>query len=263
MKLRAPVVLVAFFFVTLPGMALQHLLIAVDSKWKRTLPFRYHRLVCRLLGIRLHVRGTPVSGQPCLIAANHVSWLDIPILSAAAPLSFIAKREVNSWPFFGSLARLQRTVFVDREHRHTTGGARDEMAERLASGDTLVLFAEGTSSDGNRVLPFKTAFFGAATDPSTLVQPVTVAYRGCWGLPMNRRQRPYYAWYGDMALESHLWHAVSYGPIEVTLVFHEPLTMARAGGRKQLARLSESMVRSGLVAALTGSNPRALAQTAA
>ena len=199
--------------------------------------------------------GSSVVGEvsrqgPLLIASNHVSWLDILVLSSVAPLSFVAKREVAGWPFFGSLARLQRTVFVDRERRHATRGARDEMRERLEAGDILVLFAEGTSGDGRSVLPFKSAFFGAAETPGVLVQPVTLAYRGHRNLPMNRRLLPFYAWYGDMELAPHLLGALRAGPIEVTVVCHPPVSPGGELSRKALARHAEEEVRRGLVLAL-------------
>jgi 1-acyl-sn-glycerol-3-phosphate acyltransferase len=138
------------------------MLIWTSKKAARRFPYLYHRAVTKLLGIQLRVSGKPVADQGCLVAVNHVSWLDIPILSAVTPLSFIAKREVASWPFFGTLARLQRSVFIDRERRQRAAASRTEMMTRLAERDTLVLFAEGTSSDGIRVLPFKSAFFAAA-----------------------------------------------------------------------------------------------------
>ena len=163
-----------------------------------------------------------------------MSWLDIIVLSAVTPLSFIAKKEVNSWPGFGTLARLQRTVFIDRDRRQSTGSSRDEMQERLKAGETLVLFAEGTSSDGWGVLPFKSAFFAAAEIPEVVVQPVTLAYRGHWGIPMMRRRRPFYAWYGDMDMAPHLWQALALGPIEVDVICHKPLTLARPATARPL-----------------------------
>jgi lyso-ornithine lipid O-acyltransferase len=248
---RAAAVLAGFALLTMPLMPLQKLFVMTGSDRKRTFPHWYHRHVCRLLGVKLVIEGTPPTG-PCLIAANHVSWLDIPILSAAAPVSFIAKREVNGWPFFGSLARLQRTVFVDRDKRHSTGVSRDEIQERIKAGDTLVLFPEGTSGDGVRVLPFRSAFFASVESSGNIVQPVTIAYRGHWGLPMTRRRRPNYAWYGDMKLESHLWEAVATGPIEIHLIFHPPMTAKETGGRKHLARKAEETIRAGLSKALAG-----------
>jgi 1-acyl-sn-glycerol-3-phosphate acyltransferase len=174
------------------------------------------------------------------------------ILSSVAPVSFIARHDVNAWPFFGSLARLQRTVFVNRNRRHTTGASRDEMRERLAAGDMLVLFAEGTSGDGTRVLPFKSTFFAAAENSDVAVQPLSVVYTGHRNLPMPRHLRPLYAWYGEMEMPPHLWAAMAHGPIEVKIICHAPLSMADHGNRKILAKQAEEAVRRGLVDTLHG-----------
>ena len=247
---RPVLLLAAFALFTLPLMPLQQLFVWLWPRMARRFPMHYHRVVCRILGIRVKIVGAPPSEGPVLIACNHVSWLDIMVLSSLAPLSFVAKREVNGWPFFGALARLQRTVFVDRARRHATGDSRDEMQERLKAGDILVLFAEGTSSDGHRVLPFKSAFFGAAEFPGVLVQPVTLAYGGHRNLPMTGRLRPLYAWYGDMELPPHLWEALATGPIEVTVVCHPALSLGGEVTRKHLAAHAEQLVRQGLVLAL-------------
>jgi 1-acyl-sn-glycerol-3-phosphate acyltransferase len=210
----------------------------------------YHRIVARLFGIRVKKLGGLADKGPLLIACNHVSWLDIVVLSTLLPVSFIAKREVAGWPLFGWLAKLQRSLFVERERRHATAMAHDELSERLAAGDVLVLFAEGTSHDGASVLPFKSSFFGAAEKLGVAVQPISLAYTGQRSLPMTRRQRPAYAWYGDMKLLPHLWAVSGAGPIEVTVVCHPPL--AAGLGRKQLAREAEAAVRRGLAHALHG-----------
>ena len=122
----------------------------------------WQRFVCFLIGIRITVTGAPAAERPLLLLSNHNSWLDIPILAAVAPVSFIAKKEVAGWPVVGFLAKAQRSVFVDRTRRHATGAHADEVASRLSKGDIMVLFAEGTSSDGNKVLPFRSALVGAA-----------------------------------------------------------------------------------------------------
>lgn len=243
-------VLAGFAGLTVPLMPLQQLFLWFWPSMARQFPMYYHRLVCRILGVRLNVLGKPPNAGPLLIVSNHVSWLDIVVLSAIAPISFTAKTEVNGWPFFGSLARLQRTVFVDRNRRHATGNSRDEMQERLKAGDSLVLFPEGTSSDGRRVLPFKSSFFGAANIEGVLVQPVTLAYNGQWNLPMTRRRMPSYAWYGDMDLAPHLLGALEAGPIEVTVICHPVLSLSGEVNRKALAWHAEEQVRKGLTAAL-------------
>ena len=259
---RAAWILAVFFLLTPPLMVLQWTFLKLAPRLAVTFPNVYHRNLARVLLARVEVKGEPVTDGPCLIAANHSSWLDIIVLSAVRPLSFVAKREVGTWPMFGQLARLQRTVFVDRDRRSATGAFKDEMQRRLSDGDTLVLFPEGTSTDGNRVLAFKSALMGSADatyrgngadgDLQVPVQPVTVTYRRVHGLPLGRHERPVFAWYGDMDLAPHLWAALKRGPFDVSVEFHPPATLDQVGNRKALAAYCERQVRSGLVAALTG-----------
>jgi 1-acyl-sn-glycerol-3-phosphate acyltransferase len=251
-RLRAALVLLSFASLTLPLMPVQQLFVWFWPRMASAFPMYYHRLVLRILDVRVSIDGEVLKQGPTIFAANHVSWLDIVILSSVAPVSFIAKRDVKSWPFFGALAQLQRTVFVDRDRRHTTGTSRDEMRERMKAGDILVLFAEGTSGDGARVLPFKSAFFAVAEHPGVSVQPLSVVYTGHRNLPMTRRLRPLYAWYGDMEMPPHLWGAAGHGPIEVKIICHAPLSIADHGNRKNLAKQAEEAVRQGLVHSLHG-----------
>jgi 1-acyl-sn-glycerol-3-phosphate acyltransferase len=254
--LRAAAILAVFLIATLILIPYQWLLLKLHSPWRRTFPHRYHRFVARLFGVHIRVVGKPAGGKAMLIAANHTGWLDIVIFSAVAPLSFVAKSEVNDWPFFGTLARLQRTVFVERARRSQTGVARDSIRERLLEGDTLVLFPEGTSSDGNDVLSFKSALLGAAEavladGRHVTVQPVSTAYLAANGMPLGREGRPLYAWYGDMELVPHLWEALKAGPLDVVVQFHDPLSLDNMD-RKELARQAEMAVRQGQAQALAG-----------
>ncbi len=241
-----------FVGVTLPLMPAQFLLIKFWPAMARRLPYHYHRLCCRILGFDIRISGKlPDAGQ-CLIVSNHVSWIDIVALSTIAPLSFVAKREVASWPFFGWLAKLQRTVFVDRERRHSTKHSRSEMEERLSAGDRIVLFPEGTSHDGASVLPFKSSFFAAASSADVAVVPVTLAYARHWNLPMTRRNRPRFAWYADMELIPHLWEAICAGPLTVQIVIHDALDAQTREDRKLAAVISQRVIRRSLAAALHG-----------
>jgi lyso-ornithine lipid O-acyltransferase len=255
-RLRAACLVAGFLFFTLPGMPLQWLLLKLGSKAARTFPWRYHRLIAALFGIHIRVVGTPVTGEGVLLVANHTSWADIIIFSAVAPLSFVSKAEVGSWPLFGTLARLQRTVFVERARRSATGGARDEIRERLLAGDTLLLFPEGTSHDGNRVLPFKSALLGAAeavlaNGQHVKVQPVSAAFTGLHGLPLGRENRPLFAWYGDMEMVPHLWEALKAGPLDVVVQFHPPFSLDMMD-RKTLAKKAQEVVQNGQAQALAG-----------
>ena len=255
-RLRAAAIIFAFLAVTLPAMPVQWLLLKLNSSAARTFPNRYHRLVAAIFGIHIQVVGKPVTGEGVLLLANHTSWADIVIFSAATPLSFVAKSEVARWPLFGTLARLQRTVFVERDRRSTTGEVRDAIRDRLLAGDTLLLFPEGTSHDGNRVLPFKSALLGAAeailaNGAHVKVQPVSAAFSGLHGLPMGRENRPLFAWYGDMEMVPHLWDALLAGPLDVVVQFHEPLSLD-AMDRKTLARRARKTIQAGLAQGLAG-----------
>lgn len=251
--LRATLILAAFLSLTLPLMPVQYLLLKVAPKGARRLPYWYHRAVCRLLGIRLHVHGRVAEGRPVLVVANHVSWLDIPVLSAVAPLSFIAKREVGTWPFVSSLARLQRTVFVDRARRSAVDEVASEMAARLYAGDTLVLFAEGTSTDGNRVGPFKSALFSSVfkeAGSEVSIQTLALTYTHLHGIPLGRADRQMIGWYGDMEMGDHAWTLLKSGPLDVHISIGEPVPFAEFSSRKDLARRTEEAVRGEVVTTL-------------
>lgn len=254
--LRAYVLLAAMAVFTLVLMPVQWLLLKLAPRAARNFPHFYHRSVCKLWGIRLRISGKPVTGEGVLLLANHSSWLDIVVFSAVAPLSFVAKSEIAGWPIFGTLARLQRTVFIARERRNQTGAAADQIAGRLAAGDCLVLFPEGTSNDGNGVLPFKSALLGAAEarradGRHVTVQPVSAAYAGSHGMPMGREMRPFYAWFGDMEMMPHLWEALLAGPLDVTIEFHPPATLDMMN-RKELAQLARAQIEAGLARGLAG-----------
>lgn len=260
---RAVAVLAAVAFFTLPLMPVQAVLLRVSRRHARTFPQWYHQRVCRLLGVRLDIVGQVVKDRPALLVANHTSWLDIPVLSAVAALSFVAKKEVGTWPFISALARLQRTVFVDRSRRTAVGAAKNEIIERLKAGDRIVLFAEGTSSDGNRVLPFKTSLFAAAkpsrvndtSEPAAYVQTVAIVYTHLHGVPLGRADRPLVGWYGDMGMAGHAWQLLKAGPLDVSIRIDAPVPLANFADRKELARHSESKVREAVVRLLRGHRP--------
>ncbi len=252
---RATSILIGFALLTLPLMPVQALLLSTNARSARAFPHWYHRQVCRLLGIRLTISGSIARDRPVLVIANHSSWLDIPVLSAVAPVSFIAKKEVAGWPFVSQLARLQRSVFVDRTRRTAVGATTSEMSRRLMSGDALVLFAEGTSTDGNRVLPLRTSLFGAVmpganggqASENTVVQTCAVVYGHLHGLPIDRGGKPLVGWYGDMEMGSHAWALLKAGPLDVSITIGEAVAIASFKDRKELARHAETELRQSVV----------------
>jgi 1-acyl-sn-glycerol-3-phosphate acyltransferase len=239
-------IVVVLGVVTLVLMPVQWL--ATRRKWALAgqLPHYWQKLAVRMVGIRIHTEGTPAV-PPVLFASNHVSWLDVPILGSVLPVSFVAKVEVGSWPVIGVLAKLQRTVFIDRTKRSKTGSANEAIGRRVGAGDSIVLFAEGTTSDGNQLLPFRSALLGAvgyaSGQDSITVQPVAVSYVGIHGVPVGRFDRPHIAWYGEMGFVGHFYRIAGRGALDVVVSFGEPIPFDAGYDRKKAAEECAASVR--------------------
>jgi len=220
---------------------------------RRPISLRYSRMLCALLRVRVRVVGAPARSRPTLILANHVSWVDIPVISAVLPVVYVAKREIAGWPIVGVVARLMKTVFVDRNRRQETAQVNAEIARRLAEGDPVVLFAEGTSSDGNRVLAFRPALLGAAAQLSpakVVLQPLAIGYTHLHGLPMGRQHRPLVAWYGDLDFIPHFKEFVRRTVVDVVVAFGQPVPFDGDAERRTMAQSLEATVRRLATAAL-------------
>jgi len=252
---------IAFSFWTLALVPPYLLLRLVSHRWAGRFVVGYWRGVMRLIGFEVVTHGAPAAAAgPVLFVANHASYLDIIVLGGLIPACFIAKAEVAGWPGFGVLAKLARTVFVDRRPS-ATARERDGIRQRLEQGDSLILFAEGTSNDGNQVLPFKSALLSVAESAlpgadgaarPLPVQPVSLAYTRLDGLPLGRAFRPYFAWYGDMTLAGHLLHALGLGRVTIEVMFHPPTTLADFPSRKDLAAHCHALVAGGVATLLAG-----------
>jgi 1-acyl-sn-glycerol-3-phosphate acyltransferase len=244
-------------------------LLALRFGWSlaERLPIAFHRVFLRLFGVRVVERGRPPGPMPTLVLANHVSWLDIAVIGSRVPLSFIAKSEVEGWPVIGFLARLQRSVFIDRARRKATAEVNETVAHRLAAGEAIVLFAEGTTGDGNRLLPFRSSLVGAAraalAEPGLErihLQPLAIAYVRRNGLPVTRRERPAIAWYGDMELSPHLAQFVGGGPLDVVVTWGEPVVFDPQTNRKAATAQAEAAVRAALQGLVVRVPPRGRAR---
>jgi len=225
-------------------------------------PFRcwYYRVLCRIIGLRVIARGERSTARPHLVVANHISYYDIVAIGSLVAGDFIAKAEIAKWPIFGIMAKAGRSVFIDRR-RNAAGEARDQIQERLDDGDTLIMFPESTSGDGNIMKPFKSALFTVAEREVTdraghsrkiLVQPISIAYTRLNGLPLGVGWRPFVAWYGDMELAPHMWFLSKLGKLTVEVTFHAPVSLAEFKNRKALAAHCDKVVRNGMAALLAG-----------
>jgi len=212
--------------------------------------------VAWLCNLRITVNGTPLNRPGTLYVGNHVSYLDVPVLGLLIDGSFVAKEDVRDWPLFGLCARIYRTVFIRRDARDALN-QRADMTDRLVAGQSLILFPEGTSSDGKQVLPFKTALFAIAGDgadggdvKAPWVQPVSISYpRYADGRPLDRGLQALYAWYGDMTLFPHLLSVFGLKGALVEVTFHPPVTALQFTGRKELATHCRKQVAAGVARA--------------
>ncbi len=250
---------------TLVLMPLQAAFLLLHSRAADSLPRWYHAVCCRIFGFDVVVRGQVSAERPTLFVSNHLSYLDITVISALVPVSFVAKREVAAWPFFGWLAKLQQTVFVGRDRKNVRG-ERDDIGAALGGGRNLVLFPEATSYDGTRVKPFKSSLLAVAEftpgGKPLAVQPMTITYTRVDGMPMGRNMRPFFAWYGAMELVDHLWTAMGIGRTTIVVEFHDIVTFARFGSRKALTQHCERVIGRALAEINAGRRPSASAPSA-
>jgi 1-acyl-sn-glycerol-3-phosphate acyltransferase len=222
--------LLVFFCVAVP---IQWIALRLRWPGRGYFPVALCRILIRLFRVRLRVAGAPAPDQPRLVAANHISWIDVLALMSIEPLCFLAKREIGAWPFVGSFARLQETVFVDRKRRRSIPGANAAMAGRMLDRRCVLLFPEGTTGYGLELRKFHSSHFAAARDAlataagvdCVAVQPVAISYSS-----------PSAAWTGDAYLLPHVWAVLKGAPLHCDLVFGEPLRYARGSDRKIIAQ---------------------------
>jgi 1-acyl-sn-glycerol-3-phosphate acyltransferase len=246
-SIRACVLIVCFVAITLVAFVWQGISVYFRCRRRKTFPPKFHRLWCRLFGIRVTRIGEPLKGKGVLLVANHTSYLDIPILGSTGQMSFISRHDAAKWPFVGIMVKLQESVLIERRKRGQAGAQLSAIRDRLAAGDNIAIFAEGTTSDNNRILPFKSSLLGAVFDETGTqdfpIQPVSISYIAMQGIPMARSDRYFYAWTGSFFLVSHVWNMLRAGPLDVVVEFHPPIT--NASDRKEAADKAEAAVRRG------------------
>ncbi|MGC4024573.1 MAG: lysophospholipid acyltransferase family protein [Mesorhizobium sp.] len=252
---------IALFVLVTPFLALAQLLALRGLFSPDIIPRLWHRLILKCLGLRVCVHGALSKKRPLLVASNHISWADIMMLGAKADVRFIAKAEVAGWPGMGAIARLNRTVFVEREQKRKAGEQASEIAQRLIGGDALVLFPEGTTADGNYLMPFKSTLFGAAKlaldegAETVYIQPVTLSYTRLHGMPLGRYRRLFLSWTGDIGLLPSLLEMLAQRAMDAELHFGEPVAFTSASSRKDVAREVENNVRTTFKAILRNPEP--------
>jgi 1-acyl-sn-glycerol-3-phosphate acyltransferase len=190
------------------------------------------RGVLRSVGVQCSVAGTPPAHG--LVVSNHLSYLDIAVFSAVMPCVFVSKAEIGKWPYFGLAARASGTVFLNRSSKASAAAAAGEIANRLKFPVPVLLFPEGTSTDGSRVLRFHSSLFQSAIDARASITPATLRY-----VPSGALRESEYCWYGDADFLAHVWKLLSAPGFSAKITFGEP---ALYSNRRSAAAATHELV---------------------
>ena len=200
----------------------------------------FFRGLVKIFGIKVNCNGLQEK-ENVFFVSNHVSYLDIFLLGSLIDGFFIAKSEIKKWPLINNIARLGKTIFVDREKRFKVRDQMNVISETLEKGFNVILFPEGTSSDGTRVLPFKSSLFGVINSSSKknfFLQPISITYTKLDGIPIDKKFRPFLAWFGGMDLLPHAWKFLGLGLSEVNINFHKSRKFSSFSNRKDATNFS-------------------------
>ncbi|QGZ52037.1 1-acyl-sn-glycerol-3-phosphate acyltransferase [Streptomyces sp. QHH-9511] len=232
--LLAVVRLVTGLGVVLTGLLLALLAVPLPAAARRSLVRHWCRAVIRAFGVRLRITGAAPAAPtgPLLVVANHISWLDIPLVAAVLPGRMLAKREVRAWPVLGALAALGGTLFIDRDRLRTLPELVRTMTQALAAGGRVIVFPEGSTWCGRAGGAFRPAAFQAALDASAAVQPVRLEYR-----PTGPA-----AFVGDDPLGASLWRIAAAGGLTAEIRILDPISIVQYPDRRSLARAAQYAV---------------------
>ena len=229
-------------------MPIQFLLILVKSNLRFFLPLIFHKFLLKILGIRLSIKGKPSERKPLILIGNHCSYLDIIILGSILPVCFVAKSEIKGWFLFGTLASLQNSIFIDRRNFKALDSLK-KISKNLSSNFAIIIFPEGTTNNGKRVLKFRASLFKIFEDDPTLgLQNFSLCYTHVNDMPIDNRTRPQISWYGDMSIVNHLLNFLKLSSIKATVVLH-PVMQLEGQDRKTISMLSIKQVKEGIMTA--------------
>lgn len=212
----------------------------------------FHKGACRIFALRCHVEGSLAEQKPVLFLSNHISYLDVIVLGSCTPAYFIAKSEVANWPVFGLLAKLQNTLFFERKGNQVRA-QMNLMSQQFDKKNNLILFAEGTSTNGEEVKPFKSSLLQSveSTNEEVLIQAVTIAYTHYKNKNMDKPTRDHFAWYDTMPFAPHFFGAAGMGKADVRVIFHQPMKLNDFATRKDCAQFCQAQVSQGLEQSLS------------
>lgn len=221
--------------------------VVLVGSWKSRTRIRITRVyatwIAFALGIRVTAYGErPLSRAPLLIVANHLSYLDILVLFSSFPCRFITSVEVRDTPFLGWLCRCAGCLFVERREPRRIGSEVRAVASTLEGEEALVLFPEGTSGNGERVLPFKTSFLQCAIEAGATVAPVCLVYESIDGRSVDSANRDDVYWYGDMSFFPHLKRVMRLRRVEIGLHYLDAIAVGPQTRRRELGEESYALI---------------------
>ena len=229
--------LIIFLLLTVALLPFQFIIVFFIKNYTYIIPYFYHKICLRIFGIKIKTFGKVSINSPILLISNHASYLDIIILGSLFKTSFIAKKEISKWPLLGILAKLQNTIFIDRRVS-SLKNQENQIIKHLNEKKNLVIFPEGTSSDGNRVLPFKSSLFNIFEknlNSRIFVQTITIVYKKINGIAMNRIERKNITWHSNMDLIPNIFNVLKKLSIEVEVIFNDEFLPSKEYDRKKLA----------------------------
>ena len=228
--------LIAWFFLSFIQQTLGFILRTGDG---RHLRLRFYRGALRILGIRIRVFHRFSPRHPLFVVSNHVSYLDVFVLGSLIPAVFVSKDDVREWPVIGWIAWLQRTIFIARRRSGTTNELKP-LAAALEKGFNVIMFPEGTSTDGLSVLPFKSSLFEAPRQASAYIQPVSLIYRDRHGGRLTDKDRQFYTWGTDAPFFNHFLNLILRPGVLVEVWIRKSISPQK--NRKQLAQIAQSRI---------------------
>lgn len=243
LKLAALLSLWALFFVLVALVHVWTTVLRLPNRWKFI--SRLSRSFTFLIRAILNIKVTVVGEERCtessgyVIICNHVSYVDGIVLGSMFPIVFVSKREVKRWPIIGAWKTLCGTIFINRQRKNLVGSLVTEMRRKLKQEANILLFPEGTSTNGERLLPFQTAPLAAPLRNRSIIVPVTLTYKSIDDEPVTVANRDLVYWYGDMEFGPHLWRLLSLRSIELIVTIQPKIECFRyqdnCTGRKKLA----------------------------
>ena len=223
---------------------------AIGFKLKKLYPLFFYQLIKITIGININFNKAKFNKRKngVLYIANHVSWFDIICLGTLLNARFVAKKEVSKMGIFGFLAKLSNTFFIDNENKIKIIEYNNIIRKKLQKGENFIIFPEGTTSDGNGIINFKSSMLECAFDESNQIniQPISICYSKLNNIPMGIYLRRNIAWVGDTSMVAAMANFLRSGRITVDIIFHELMSISNFKNRKELASYCENQILSGL-----------------